>query len=135
MIRMADEEPGPAGKTPYIFKAEKNMSLNPLGIVKEILEEIGIEISYAYDDLIFVNHNAFLLKFSGNNGNILLHVNSEADEEVIKNSITTMNNACALRKMKMQIGKYYTLKQTDKENVRLEFKDMKPALCFGCSRK
>ena len=35
----------------------------PLGVVKQLLEEIGMEITYAYDDLIFIQHNPVLLQF------------------------------------------------------------------------
>lgn len=35
----------------------------PLGLVKEALEQIGIEVSYAYEDLVFIQHNHFLLQF------------------------------------------------------------------------
>ena len=31
----------------------------PLGTVMQLLEELGHEVSYAYDDLVFVNHNGF----------------------------------------------------------------------------
>ena len=29
----------------------------------QLLEELGHEVTYAYDDLVFVNHNGFLLQF------------------------------------------------------------------------
>lgn len=35
----------------------------PLGMVKAMLETIGIEITYSYEDLIFIQHNHFLLQF------------------------------------------------------------------------
>lgn len=42
----------------------------PLGMVKEALEQIGIEVTYAYEDLVFIQHNHFLLQF-GKTGAIL----------------------------------------------------------------
>lgn len=52
---------------------ERNMTipdipLRPLAIVKNIIEAMGLDISYAYDDLIFVEHNAFLLQMSNEKG-------------------------------------------------------------------
>jgi hypothetical protein len=35
----------------------------PLGMVREILESLGMDISYVYDDLVFLHHNQFLLQF------------------------------------------------------------------------
>ncbi|MDH3329085.1 MAG: hypothetical protein OEM01_07635 [Desulfobulbaceae bacterium] len=97
------------------------MRLKPLGIVKEIIESIGIGISYAYDDLVFVDHNAFLFQFTHKSNEIALHVNRDADEKEVAHSINLMNNAAAERGMAIKDGKYYALVQVDDENVRLEF--------------
>lgn len=56
-------------------------ALRPLGIVKELIEELGHEITYAYDDLIFVNHNDFLLQFSDEAGKLDLFFNTECPKE------------------------------------------------------
>ena len=54
------------------------MRLKPLGVVKEIVEAAGMGISYVYDDLVFIDHNALLLQFAGNDWEILIHINQEA---------------------------------------------------------
>jgi len=36
----------------------------PLGIAKEIVEEMGLSISFEYDDLLFIESNAFLIQFN-----------------------------------------------------------------------
>ena len=99
------------------------MSLKPLGIVKEIVEANGIEISYVYDDLVFVDHNVFLFQFADKNNTIVLHRNKDADEQEVLVLIGLMNDAAASRDMVIVKGKYYTLVQADGENVRLEFMD------------
>lgn len=40
------------------------MGLKPLGRVKDIVEAAGMTISYVYEDLVFIDHNAFLLQFT-----------------------------------------------------------------------
>lgn len=92
-----------------------------MGIVKDIVESIGIGISYAYDDLIFVEHNAFILQFAENDNELFFHINSEADKKKVRNSIGSLNNAAAERGMAIKEGKYYSLVQADDENIRLEF--------------
>ncbi len=56
--------------------------LRPLGIVMEIIKELGHEITYAYDDLVFIDHNDFLLQFTAESGSLDLFFNTEcpADE-------------------------------------------------------
>lgn len=99
------------------------MSLKPLGVVKEIVESAGMDLSYAYDDLVFVSHNAFLIQFTPKSSEFIVHVNKDADEAEVLKSIGLMNNAAAARDVAIQRGRYYTLVQADDENVRLEFMD------------
>ena len=101
------------------------MNLKPLGVVKEILESIGIGISYAYEDLVFVDNNAFLLQFTDRKNMLILHVNAESDENQVEGLINVLNNAAAGRKMMIGRGKYYTISPADEENIRLEFREMK----------
>ena len=35
----------------------------PLGKVRELLDTIGFEVAYAYDDLVFSDHSMFILRF------------------------------------------------------------------------
>ena len=52
----------------------------PLGEVIEVLEKIGAEISYAYDDLVFVNHSAYLIQFGEKHKDINIFYNKECTE-------------------------------------------------------
>jgi len=52
-----------------------------LGKVQGALTEIGIEVAYAYDDLIFTEHNTFLLRFDDEcDNNLFLHFNKDCTE-------------------------------------------------------
>lgn len=97
------------------------MSLKPLGVVKTIVESAGMGISYAYDDLVFLEHNAFLLQFTDNDKEILIHTNSEAEGEEIKDSIAKLKNVAAAQGVTFTDGGLYTLAQADDENIRIEF--------------
>ena len=101
------------------------MGLKPLGVVKDIVESVGIGIAYAYDDLVFVDHNAFILQFSKQDNEMLWHVNVEADESKVEKSIGLLNIAASERGMAVKRGRYYSLAQADDENVRLEFVESK----------
>jgi hypothetical protein len=35
----------------------------PLGKVRDIVQSTGLDISYAYDDLVFSDHSVFILRF------------------------------------------------------------------------
>lgn len=58
------------------------MSLRPLGIAQEIINDLKIEITYAYDDLVFVEHNTFLLQFDdARKNNLRVYFNTECEAD------------------------------------------------------
>jgi len=53
---------------------------NPLGLVLNIVEGMGLEVTYAYDNLVFIEHNAFLLEMDNERPDIInLYFNIESD--------------------------------------------------------
>lgn len=97
------------------------MSLKPLGIVREIVESAGMGISYAYDDLVFLDHNAYLLQFTANDKELFIHTNSEADEREIKDPIAKMKMIGRTHGITFTIAGQYTLSPVDDENIQIEF--------------
>lgn len=97
------------------------MNLKPLGLVTEIVESAGMGISYAYEDLVFLEHNAFLLEFTANDTELLIHINSEAKESEVKDFVARLQNIGAAHGLTFTNGGRYTLTQADDENIRIEF--------------
>jgi len=97
------------------------MSLKQLGLVKEIVESVGMNISYASDDLVFLDHNAFLLQFTEESDKLLLHCNCEADKDSIRDAIAILKGAALGNAMTFVDGSDYSLSQADDENINIEF--------------
>jgi hypothetical protein len=97
------------------------MHLQPLGVVKEIVESAGMGISYAYEDLVFIEHNAFHLQFTDKTSELIIHINSDADESAIQGDIIRLKAEASTRKVVLKDGKRYTLSQGEDENIHLEF--------------
>lgn len=54
----------------------------PLGVLREIMEAIGFEATYAYDDLVFASHNVFMVQFPEHAGEPLrLFFNKDCEED------------------------------------------------------
>lgn len=51
----------------------------PLGILKTLIESLGFEITHCYEDLVFVAHNAFLLRMEEKGEDVSLFFNTESD--------------------------------------------------------
>ena len=92
-----------------------------LGVVKEIVEATGMGISYAYEDLVFLDHNAFLLQFTKAGNTVLLRTNSEADQESIRERVAELKQAAQEKEMLFVDSGEYTLSPGDKENITLTF--------------
>lgn len=57
-----------------------SIQFRPLGKVKQMVESVGMEITYAYDDLVFSNHSMFIIRFNDNKPNLLfLHFNVDCN--------------------------------------------------------
>lgn len=97
------------------------MSLRKLGVVREIIEAAGMNISHAYDDLVFLDHNAFLLQFTDEQDKLLLHSNHEADKAALKDAIAKLKGVARAHAMTLIDGCDYSLSPADDENLRLEF--------------
>ena len=78
-------------------------------------------ISYAYEDLVFLAHNSFMLQFTENDQEIQVHVNSDADKEVVNNDLAKIQEIALRHEVRFISGSEYTLSQDDEENIRIEF--------------
>jgi hypothetical protein len=96
--------------------------LKPLGIIKEMLDGIGLQITYAYDDLLFVEHNAFLLQMGKLGEEVLLYFNTESAREK-RDDITNLLKECG-RQYRFQVNRKgtYSIVQNEQQNeLQLQF--------------
>ena len=58
---------------------ESKIPYRPLGLIASFLESAGFDVSYVYEDLVFPNHNAFLLRMERKGEEISVFFNEESD--------------------------------------------------------
>jgi hypothetical protein len=96
-------------------------SLRPLGTVVQLLEELGHEVTYAYDDLVFVDDNDFLLQFANTGPELNLFFN----QSCLKKTVDDVEQSIipAGDKMGLSIVKkgHYTVTEQAGENLQIEF--------------
>lgn len=100
------------------------MTTRQLGLVREALTTAGMDISYAYEDLIFLEHNGFLLQFTGQEHELLVHTNSDADEDVLSGAIALLQIRAAELGLTFSMGTRYHLTRdgaVGDQKIRLEF--------------
>jgi len=73
------------------------MNERQLGKITALLAELGLEVTYAYDDLVFVQHSAFLFQFTDIATLLKLFTNNECNpveaQEVIATLIAEFDKA------------------------------------------
>ena len=94
----------------------------PLGLVKEGLEKMGLDISYAYDDLIFPSHTAYLIQFGKENYelNIFLNKYRELENtELLKEAL--MNVLAGDIGFSLNFSGEFSLVEGEEDELKIQF--------------
>jgi hypothetical protein len=97
------------------------MTAKPLGRITAILAELDLEVTYAYDDLIFIQHSAFLLQFTEQESTLNIFANIECDPVQADEIIEDLVAYFAQNGFTLTPKGTYTLSQNDDETLKLEF--------------
>jgi hypothetical protein len=98
------------------------MNYRDLEAVRQIVHNAtGLDITYAYEDLVFPEHVAFIIQFDEvSNNNLYCYFHQDCtptDQESIFNRLT---NECLKKKASIEKKNYFTLDQ-DGGNVQIKF--------------
>jgi len=93
----------------------------PLGAVKEMLEQVGIEVTYAYEDLVFIKDNHFLLQFGKVGKMLFFYANAETDAMDAQQHLATLLPLATAQGFTLIPRGRYRLSAGDDENLSLEF--------------
>ncbi len=99
------------------------MFVRPLGHVMEILESVGLPVSFSYDDLVFVENNSLLVKFNDENEKeLMLYFNNDLDAKVA-GGLESMLMEAALDKgfQFVNSGKYTISQKEGVEELEIVF--------------
>ncbi len=97
------------------------MTTRPLGIVKNIVEAAGMDISYVYEDLIALNHTGLLLQFTDDEKQLLIHINADADAEELVDVLVHLTKVAEDHGMLFGKGHFYKLQEGEKETLKIDF--------------
>jgi len=99
------------------------MNLKPLGRLKELVESVGMGVSYAYEDLVFlVEHNGFLMQIGDDCRTVFIHTNSEADPAETAKGVSRLKKAASeVIDIEIVNGVFYTLTQLEGNNISINF--------------
>jgi len=92
-----------------------------LGKITALLADLNMEVTYAYDDLVFVQHSAFLLQFTDDPAKLKLFSHTECDPKEAGTIISDVVGAFAKGGFNVLPSGRYSLKPNDNETLNIEF--------------
>lgn len=100
-----------------------NLEYRPLGKLRDLVESIGFDISYAYDDLVFSDHSLFILRFDDEKPERLyLYFNKEAEEKVASKVSKSVVEAGMIGGFSIiSSGQFEVCQAEDKEELAIKF--------------
>jgi len=93
----------------------------PLGKITALLADLGLEVTYAYDDLVFVQHSAFLLQFTEQPRTMELFTNSECHPGEANLMIYKIIDSFKRDGFTVVPGGHFTLTQGEEQTLEIEF--------------
>jgi hypothetical protein len=98
-------------------------NLRSLGKAREMAQASGFDISYAYDDLVFSEHNVFIIKFhERDNSKLYLYFNVDCDPKEAIIIEKKMKKYGPVSEMGVVRKGYFSIKQVeDQEELELSF--------------
>ncbi len=95
----------------------------PLGEIKELLEAHGLNLTHVYEDLIFMEHNAFLLQMGAKGEDVALVFNVDCDPDNKANITNTLIESGKNYGLKIFVKGTYTITQNEDETLDIAFSD------------
>lgn len=96
-----------------------------LGRVRNIFQATGLEISYAYDDLMFSDNSVFIVRFDENVENMLhLYFNEDCEKSEAERIEQIFMKASKNEGFSIGIKGLFSLQQSDgSEEISIKFKE------------
>lgn len=102
-------------------KANETKDLRPLGKLVQIVQEMSLDVTYEYDDLVFIEHNAFLFQFL-DSGIIGLYFNQQCPAKEAERIEAQVRSLGSGKKLVIERKGTYAMKQNEgEETLEIEF--------------
>ncbi|WP_372847381.1 hypothetical protein [Pontiella sp.] len=93
----------------------------PLGKITALLADLGLEVTYAYDDLVFVQNSAFLLQFTNRPMALKMFTHTDCEPAVAEEVEKQIIEAHAKAGFSIVPSGPYSITENDDETINLEF--------------
>ncbi|NBC84342.1 MAG: hypothetical protein GVY19_13315 [Bacteroidetes bacterium] len=101
----------------------EEIQFRPLGKARNIVERMALAITHIHDDLIFIEHNAFILRFDDAcENNLFLHFNEISHPSERDNIALQVSRSAQVEGFTIQKGKHFKMEQkAGSEEIQIIF--------------
>jgi hypothetical protein len=93
----------------------------PLGKVANMVETMGLEVTYAYEDLAFIQHNAFLIQFTDDDSKLLVHFNEECPVGDRADLTTILSGRAGELNLTLTFSGTFSMNQNENDEIDIKF--------------
>jgi hypothetical protein len=101
-----------------------NIPLRPVSLIKNMLEQLGQDISCAYEDLVFVEHNAFILQMGDPGSQVHLFFNQDTAPAWRAENLPILQQAAAEEGLHLDCRGLYSLEEKPGEEIAIHFQPL-----------
>ncbi len=102
----------------------ETIPFRPLGILKSLLENLGFQVTHCYEELLFTEHNAFLLRMEDKGEEISIFFNTDSDTEKRGEITETIKNEGVKNGLNIsRLGTYQLTPNETDETLSLELRE------------
>ncbi len=98
-----------------------NVPFRPITRVLEMIQAIGLDITHMYEDLVFVESNAFILRMEDRGEDVTVFFNHESEEQSRLLVLEQLTSAAKEQKLKITCGGTFEMVPREDEQIDIRF--------------
>ena len=95
----------------------------PLGLITVAVEKMDLEVTHAYEDLVFISHNAFLLRMDETPEVVHMYFNEESEPELRPEMTKQFGNFAQTQGLCVLTSGTYKMTQRPDEQIDIHFSE------------
>jgi hypothetical protein len=99
-------------------------SPGPMDLITDVVQQIGLDVVYEHEDLVFVSRNAFILRCTEKTHHIDLYFNEKLEAQKAQHLMSQIGEAGDQYGMHIFYKGAFSFKQDAQGHIRLEFFDL-----------
>jgi hypothetical protein len=96
----------------------------PMDLITDIVQQVGLDVVYEHEDLVFVSRNTFILRCTGKARHIDLYFNEQLEEQKAQHLMSQIDAAGGRYGMQFSYKGAFFFKQDAQGHIRLQFFDL-----------